>query len=116
MTLAAIELLTERAAETLRPVDHPDPLPHPLVTDANFAHYLAQAATSHTGLQARATSPQAALSPTTAHQANLGDALIHCLHQLDHRTKRQDRRIRELEAELAETNRRMALLEAERRA
>lgn len=115
MTIASITALTERATETLRPSDVPDPLPHPLVTDTNFSHYLDQATNSQAGLQATASSPQAVLSPTVVRQANLGEALIHCLHQLDHRTKAQERRVRELEAELAEANRKMTLLEAERR-
>lgn len=114
-TMAAITVLTDRAVESLRPLEHSDPLPHPLTTDTNFGHYLDQATGSHAGLRAKASGPQAVLSPSAALQANLGEALIHCLHQLDHRTKTQDRRIRELEAELAEANRRVATIEGERR-
>ncbi len=114
-TMTAISVLTDRAVESLRPLDHPDPLPHPLTTDTNFGHYLDQATGAQAGLKAKASGPQAVLSPSAALQANLGEALIHCLHQLDHRTKAQDRRIRELEAELAEANRRFATLEGERR-
>jgi hypothetical protein len=116
MTMASITALTQRATEALRTSGQPDPLPHPLVTDTNFSHYLDQATNSQASLQATASAPHAVLSPTAARQANLGEALIHCLHQLDHRTKAHDRRVRELEAELAEANRRLALLEGERRA
>ncbi|MEM7323128.1 MAG: hypothetical protein AAF531_08580 [Actinomycetota bacterium] len=116
MTLAIMEQLTDRAVSALRPGDRLTQLPHPLVTDRNLGHYLDHASHSHTRLRAATSGPaRTVLQPAAVHQANLAEAMIHCLHQLDHRTQQQDQRIRELEADLAEAHRRIGSLEGERR-
>ncbi len=113
MTLAAMEQLTERAVKSLQPLDGPEDFPHPLITDENLRHYLVHATATQSELRSKASvRSQAVLQPMAPLQANLGESLIHCLHQLDHRTRRQDERIQELEAALAQANRRVSLLEA----
>lgn len=116
IAMATMERLTERATKALRPARYADPLPHPLVTEHTLGHYLQQAtATNATLASAVPVGARPALFPLVAGQTALGQALIHCLHQLDHRIQQQDLRITELEAGLAEANRRLGQLEGDRR-
>ena len=115
MTLAMIDKLTARATDALGTDRSAEVLPHPLVTEATLGHYLDRAAATQATLHARAGGTAKAVLTSAALHADLAQSLIHCLHQLDHRTRCQDKRLRELETELAEANRRVQLLESERR-
>jgi uncharacterized protein YjbI with pentapeptide repeats len=93
-------------------------LPNPIVTDANLRHYLDQA----TRFQGDASPPTAggrrarliAVGPRRLDQTRYNTAMVHAIHQLDHRTRLQQRTIARLEAELADTRRALAALEVER--
>lgn len=89
-------------------------LPNPIVTDANLRHYL-EDATAHAdelvaagGALGRAVRHRL---PGQADQAAYNAAIVHALHQLDHRTKLQQRTIARLEAELADARRALAALQ-----
>ncbi|MEM7274716.1 MAG: hypothetical protein AAF547_16650 [Actinomycetota bacterium] len=111
-TLAIIDELTERAGDALRDHDDLGGLPHPTVTTATLNHHLAAAADRSEAVDQRAGGSRRIVDPIVGIQAALNDALIHCVHQLDHRSRLQDRRLTELEARLAEADRRIASLEA----
>lgn len=77
-------------------------LGHPVAVDAKLAEHL-EAATAHrTAPQGgrRAQIVNAALEPVLDQQGAFNEAVIEVLHQLDHRTRAQQERIRDLEAEL----------------
>jgi type V secretory pathway adhesin AidA len=82
--------------------EEPD-FPNPIVTDANFRHYLDQA-TAHQG--------PGRIKIGSGDQAHYNAAVVHALHQLDHRTRLQQRTITRLEAELADARRALAALES----
>lgn len=89
-------------------------LPHPLRTDGHLHHYLEQAtvlADPHgPGLKGRLWR---ALSPSPwRRQAGFNAALVHALHQLDHRGRHQQNAIARLEAETAALRRALARAEA----
>lgn len=86
--------------------EEPD-LPNPIVTDANLRHYLEQAA-QHQGLS---DGRRGRLKPLGLNQTLYNAAVVHALHQLDHRTRLQQRTISRLEAELADARRALAALE-----
>lgn len=82
--------------------------PNPFVTDANFSHYLDQA-TAHQG---RANGLLRAIRRLSrGDQARYNAAVVNALHQLDHRTRSQQRTITRLEAELARARRALAGLD-----
>lgn len=82
--------------------------PNPFVTDANFSHYLDRA-TAHQG---RAAGLLRALRRLArGDQAHYNAAVVNALHQLDHRTRSQQRTITRLEAELARARRALAGLD-----
>ncbi|MEM8925751.1 MAG: hypothetical protein AAGD35_19790 [Actinomycetota bacterium] len=84
-------------------------LPPATVTNRNLRHYLATAMETQPGFanhQARQgvrTRLRRLLGP--AGQGDYNAAVLHVLHQLDHRTRSQEHRIAVLEARLAEANR-----------
>jgi hypothetical protein len=90
----------------LEEVDEPD-LPNPFVTDANFRHYLDQA----TANQGGSGLIRALKLLLRGDQALYNAAIVHALHQLDHRSRSQQRTITRLEAELASARRALAALE-----
>ena len=85
-------------------------LPNPFVTDANFSHYLDQA-TVHQGRAAGLVRALRQLG--RGDQARYNAAIVHALHQLDHRTRSQQRTITRLEAELARAHRALAGLDGQ---
>ena len=92
-------------------------LPNPMVTDTNLDHYLQQA-TLHQGVPGGASGGgrwSRLLSSLAGfrHQTRYNAAILHAMHQLDHRTQCQQRTIARLEAELADTRRALAAIEAE---
>ncbi len=94
-----------------------DDLPNPIVTDANFRHYLEQATINQTdadteGRRGRVETLRA-LASDRATQARYNDALLNAVHQLDHRTRLQQQTITRLEAELADARRALAALESD---
>ncbi|MEL7155726.1 MAG: hypothetical protein AAFN30_03905 [Actinomycetota bacterium] len=91
-------------------IDDPE-LPPPTLTNTNLRHYLAAAMETQPGFGA-------ADQPTTGgvrsrlrrmigapRQAEFNAAVLHVLHQLDHRGRQQERRIVTLEARLAAARR-----------
>lgn len=89
-------------------------LPNPIVTDANLRHYLEDATAHADDLVAAGGALGRAVRhrlPGQADQAAYNAAIVHALHQLDHRTKLQQRTIARLEAELADARRALAALE-----
>jgi len=82
--------------------------PNPFVTDANFSHYLDQA-TAHQGRAAGLL--RAIRRLARGDQAHYNAAVVNALHQLDHRTRSQQRTITRLEAELARARRALAGLD-----
>jgi hypothetical protein len=87
--------------------DGPD-LPNPFVTDANLRHYL-DLAGAHQGAATGLLRMVKALG--RGDQARYNAAIVHALHQLDHRTRYQQKTITRLEAELASARRALAALE-----
>lgn len=112
MTLELIDALSCRAEQALSG-DRPDSgLPHPLTTDRNIGIHLdrateAQQLLADNGRDGGITT----IGVARRLQAKLNEAVIHCIHQLDHRDRQQRARIDELEAALAETVRRTQVLE-----
>ena len=92
-------------------------LPNPIVTDANLRHYLEQATTNQTDADTEVGRGRVetlrALASDRATQARYNDALLNAVHQLDHRTRLQQRTITKLEAELADARRALAALESD---
>jgi hypothetical protein len=88
---------------------HLDGLAHPVQVDARFADDL-DALTGRADIPARTRSAQAiarGLGSLVEDQRAFNHALVDALHQLDHRARWQDDRIRELEAEVDELRRRL---------
>lgn len=90
--------------------EEPD-LPNPLVTDSNFRHYLDQA-TAHQGRIGGGPLGLGRMASLASNQALFNAAIVHALHQLDHRTRLQQRTITRLEAELAAAHRALSGLES----
>jgi hypothetical protein len=94
-------------------------LPNPIVTDAYLRHYLEQA-TLYQGSLAEPTDAErrsrlfAGPRRSGSDQVRYNIAVVHAIHQLDHRTRLQQQTISELEAELADTRRALVAVEAER--
>lgn len=88
-------------------IDEAD-FPNPFVTDANFSHYLDRA-TAHQGRAAGLL--RAVRRLARGDQAHYNAAVVNALHQLDHRTRSQQRTITRLEAELARARRALAGLD-----
>ncbi len=93
-------------------------LPNPLITDANLHHHL-QRATAHEDPTARRPGIRGLIGwardrLAARRQGAYNRAMVHALHQLDHRTRHQQRTIARLEAELAEARRALAVLDRQR--
>ena len=99
------------------PVDESEQaeLPNPIVTDANFHHHLARATQfqGDAGLGTDRGRLHRLRFAVARHldQLRFNAAIVDALHQLDHRTRAQDRTIYRLEAELAEAHRALVVLE-----
>lgn len=108
VTLDLMAALTERAVAALQGWP-PERLPHPVNTTNNLGLHLdrATAAEQAIGNRAAQVASLPAVGPLTA-QAGFNQALVHTIHQLDHRSRWQERRIVELEAQLAELARAVA--------
>lgn len=111
-TLAIMDELTGRAQQALSDAGLLDDLPHPAQTSASLDHHLTTATAAGQHLRRTATGPRGTVDPVVGVQARFNEATIHCLHQFDHRSRVQERRITDLESVLAETQRRLATLEA----
>lgn len=114
VTLATMEELTTRAVVALDPDRRSAELPNPLISAEKFGHHLRVATSTQAEIRSvvGASSRVMALHPMADRQASLDEALIHCLHQLDHRSQAQDQRIIELESLLADASRRIVALES----
>jgi hypothetical protein len=94
-------------------------LPNPIVTDANLRYYLNQA-TAHQGRNRHLLGLGPILRRITGLAQTLGrpdqvrynTVMVQALHQLDHRTRLQQRSITRLEAELADSRRALDALES----
>ncbi len=84
--------------------DDPE-LPNPLVTDANLRHFMDTATANQGPMEAQGLRR---FKPRRNQQARYNAAIVHALHQLDHRTRLQQRTITRLEAELADARRILA--------
>lgn len=106
----AIELAARQGEEQ----EH-QALPNPIVTDANLRHYMDLAGGNQGNPDRVATSRLWRRVFGDRHPAQLSynGAILHALHQLDHRTRLQQRTITRLEAELAETRRALAALQTD---
>lgn len=96
----------ESVASMYAPVTDPD-LPSPARTNTNLRHYLAAAMDTQPGFGAppsggpRWRSRLRRLAGGPPRQDDYNAAVLHVLHQLDHRTRMQEQRITALEARLA---------------
>ncbi len=99
-------ILLDTAASLYPPVADPD-LPSPARTNTNLRHYLAEAMETQPGFGAPAAveprwrSRLRRLVGGPPRQSDYNAAVLHVLHQLDHRSQVQERRIMTLEARLA---------------
>jgi hypothetical protein len=107
LVLTTIEVTAERAAAAQRGDEVGPSLPHPIRTDANLRHHLGVATVS-SGRPVPEVLRKIARRVGLPDQARYNDAIVNVLHQLDHRTQLQGRRIAELEAELTEARRTIA--------
>ncbi|MGH1491069.1 MAG: hypothetical protein ACRBK7_17030 [Acidimicrobiales bacterium] len=114
-TLSLIANLADRAEEALagQQTQRSDALPSFPITDRNLAHFLSRAEQSSSAIAGRGapTGPRLA-SETYIDQATTNDAVINCLHQLDHRTLGGRTQLDRLESMLSETMRRLDRVEA----
>lgn len=86
-----------------------DGLAHPLRVEERFADDLGTA-TAHAGVPVRSRAGEIAAratAPLLDQQRRYNDAVLDALHQLDHRFRWQDERIRRLEAEVDELRARL---------
>lgn len=96
----------DRVASMYAPVADPE-LPSPARTNTNLRHYLAAAMETQPGFGAppaggpRWRSRLRRLAGGPPRQADYNAAVLHVLHQLDHRSRVQEERIITLEARLA---------------
>lgn len=109
--MADEELVVQVIAEVGRRARgvHLEGLAHPVAVDARFGDDLDEA-TGHADIPVRSRSAGAvarALVPVLDEQRAFNHALVDALHQLDHRARWQDDRIRKLEAEVDELRARL---------
>jgi hypothetical protein len=102
LVLTTIAVTAERAAAAQRGEAIGPSLPHPIRTDANLRHHLDLATSTQGTGPSLGTVGRRLGFPD---QPRYNDAIVNALHQLDHRTQLQGRRIAQLEAELAEARR-----------
>lgn len=120
VTLALVDRLGHRAADALaqpaqddQKPDSESALPHTLVTDRNLAHFLTQAGQSSAAIAERGapTGPRFA-TDTYVDQTAANDAVVNCLHQLDHRTTGHQIQLERIEFMMSELLRRLERIEA----
>lgn len=86
-----------------------DGLADPIAVEARFAEDLG-AATAHAGVPVHSRAGEIAAratAPLLDHQRRYNEAVLDALHQLDHRFRWQDERIRQLELEVDELRARL---------
>lgn len=84
-------------------------LAHPLRVDERFAADVGTA-TAHAGVPVHSRAGELAAkatAPLLDHQRRYNEAVLDALHQLDHRARWQDERIRQLELEVDELRARL---------
>jgi hypothetical protein len=89
-------------------------LPNPLVTDGLLRHFMEQATLYQGGGRAglRGLPERLISSPRWRRLSRFNSAIVHALHQLDHRTRLHERSLAELEAETAAIRRALTTLES----